>query len=313
MEVELKQNEQEVLWQEYFKQHTYLEQTGHWHLSLERRLGEALTSVGFPARAAWQELAKDGLPLLQHEELQQRIIAAAAEQLEGALALMLESEDIEMPEGLRQSLAALHAFAADREAAAALFTLLLQQDDAAIGRFAVEKGLQETSLRLFYWAVIAAFVPDEAKDAAVWEKIGWTRNYCPVCGRPPVLAVLRKEQQGRARFLVCDGCHAVWPHARVGCVYCGNLDLKKMKVLEPEGEEEMRLDVCEECHAYLKTYQGCRQVSQTAPDGPDECEEIYRHDWATLYLDLLAQEQGLVKRGSVLLASMLVSDEGEEK
>lgn len=101
--------------------------------------------------------------------------------------------------------------------------------------------------------------------------------------------------------------------ARVGCVYCGNQDLKKMKILEPEGEEAMRLDVCEECHAYLKTYQGCKQINQAAPDGPDECEEIYRHDWATLHLDLAGQKQGLVKRGSALLPSTPGPDEGEEK
>lgn len=191
--------------------------------------------------------------------------------------------------------------------------MLLQQADARIHAFAEARGLHETGLRLLGWAVVDALVPAEAKDAAVWEEIGWKRNYCPVCGRPPVLAVLRKEQQGRARFLVCDGCHTVWPYARVGCAYCGNQDLEKMKVLEPEGEEEMRLDVCEECHTYLKTYQGGKQMDPKAPDGPDASEIIYRHDWATLHLDLLAQEQGLVKRGSVLLAAAPVFDEGEEK
>ena len=63
----------------------------------------------------------------------------------------------------------------------------------------------------------------------------------------------------------------------------------------------------------LKTYQGCKQINQAAPDGPDECEEIYRHDWATLHLDLAGQEQGLVKRGSALLPSTPGPDEGEEK
>ena len=86
-----------------------------------------------------------------------------------------------------------------------------------------------------------------------------------------------------------------------------------MKILEPEGEVAMRLDVCVECDAYLKTYQGCKQINQAAPDGPDECEEIYRHDWATLHLDLAGQEQGLVKRGNALLPSTPGPDEGEEK
>lgn len=311
--MELKHNEQDALWQDFFEQHAYLKETGSWHLSLERLLGETLTPVAFPPKESWQELTKVGLPLLQHEELLQRVAAAAAAQLDGALALVLERQDIEMPEEMRQSLTDLRTFAANQEAAAALFTALLQQDDAVISRLAAEQDLQEAGLRLFGWAVIAVLVPAEAKDATVWEEAGWARNYCPVCGRQPVLAVLRKEQQGRARFLVCDGCHTVWPYARVGCVYCGNQDLKKMKILEPEGEEAMRLDVCEECHAYLKTYQGGKKVSPTAPDGPDEREAIYRHDWATLHLDLAGQEQGLVKRGSVLLAAAPGSDEGEEK
>lgn len=311
--MELKHKEKEALWQTFFEQHAYLKETGGWHLSLERLLGEALTPVAFPPKESWQELTKDGLPLLQHEDLLPCVAAAAAGRLDGALSLVLGSQDIETPEEMHQSLTDLRAFAANQEAATALFTALLQQDDAAIRHLAAEHGLQETSLRLFGWAVIDALVPAEAKDAAVWEEAGWTRNYCPVCGRQPVMAVLRKEQHGRARFLVCDGCHTVWPYARVGCVYCGNQDLKKMKILEPEGEEAMRLDVCEECHAYLKTYQGCKQINQAAPDGPDECEEIYRHDWATLHLDLAGQEQGLVKRGSALLAAAPGPDEGEEK
>ena len=77
----------------------------------------------------------------------------------------------------------------------------------------------------------------------------------------------------------------------LGCVYCQNIDLKKMHILEPEGEPEMRLDVCDECHTYLKTY------------NEEGAEDVYLRDWATIHLDLLGEEQGLRKKGSVLLAS----------
>lgn len=301
------------MWQDYFAQHGYLEQTAGWQLALEGLLGEALTPVAFPEKASWKAMTKDGLPLLQHSELQEHMAEAAAASFGRAISELLASEQLTMPDGLRQSFASMRTFTDTPEEAAAFFALLLQQADARIHAFAEARGLHETGLRLLGWAVVDALVPAEAKDAAVWEEIEWKRNYCPVCGRPPVLAVLRKEQQGRARFLVCDGCHTVWPYARVGCAYCGNQDLEKMKVLEPEGEEEMRLDVCEECYTYLKTYQGGKQRDPKVPDGPDVSEIIYRHDWATLHLDLLAQEQGLVKRGSVLLAAAPVFDEGEEK
>ena len=51
----------------------------------------------------------------------------------------------------------------------------------------------------------------------------------------------------------------------------------------------MRLDVCQECDCYLKTY------------GSEDEEEIYLRDWATLHLDLLAEEKTLHKVGAVEL------------
>jgi len=56
-----------------------------------------------------------------------------------------------------------------------------------------------------------------------------------------------------------------------------------------ELDKKIRLDVCDKCQAYLKTY--C-----------DEDEEnIYLLDWTTLHLDLLAEERGLHKCGAVEL------------
>ena len=290
------------VWDAYFAKHDYLRQTAGWKLTFEQLLQETLKPVDFPAKAEWQGLTKEGLPLLQHEDLQQNVTAAAAENLCKAADVILHDASLELPDVMEKSFTAVSLWAAGAEKAESqqLFGLLLQQDDKAIAAFAAERHLEETSLRLLGWEIIAALVPAEANDASVWEEIGWKRNYCPVCGRQPVLAVLRKEQEGRARFLVCDGCHTVWPYARVGCAYCGNEDLKKMHILEPEGEEAMRLDVCDECHAYLKTYQGKDENGE---------EEIYRHDWATLHLDILGAERGLVKKGRVRRAA----SEGEEK
>jgi len=62
-----------------------------------------------------------------------------------------------------------------------------------------------------------------------------------------------------------------------------------MHILEPEGASVMRLDVCDKCHAYLKTY------------GEEGEEEIYLRDWATVHLDLLGEEKGLLKKGSPML------------
>ena len=61
------------MWQDYFTQHGYLEQTAGWQLALEGLLGEALTPVAFPEKASWKAMTKDGLPLLQHSELQEHM------------------------------------------------------------------------------------------------------------------------------------------------------------------------------------------------------------------------------------------------
>jgi FdhE protein len=64
-----------------------------------------------------------------------------------------------------------------------------------------------------------------------------------------------------------------------------------MHILEPEGQSAIRLDVCDECHAYLKTY------------NEEGDEGIYLQDWATLHFDMLCEEQNFIKKGSVLLES----------
>lgn len=289
-------------WDAYFAQHDYLRQTAGWQLAFEHFLEEIISPVDFPAQAEWQALTKEGVPLLQNEELQQKVAKAAAENLYRAVDAVFDNTSLKLPDAMEKSFAAVRLWAAgaEPEACRQFFTLLLRQDDRGLSDLATAHHLGETSLRLLGWGILSTLVPAAAKDVSAWEELGWKRNYCPVCGRQPVLAVLRKEQEGRARFLVCDGCHTVWPYARVGCAYCGNEDLKKMQVLEPEGEEAMRLDVCDVCHSYLKTYQGKDEHGE---------EEIYRHDWATLHLDILGSERNLVKKGSILLASA----EGEEK
>ena len=108
-----------------------------------------------------------------------------------------------------------------------------------------------------------------------------------------MIADLRKHREGRIRHLVCGGCGTRWIYARVGCVYCGNTNLEKMHTLEPEHDSAMRLDICDACDSYLKTYRG-------PVDGSPE-DAIYRQDWASVHLDLLAEEKGLHKKGNPIL------------
>ena len=275
---------------EYLKKHPFLVETANLQLAMEKILTGAVSPVSFPEKDDIKKLVKDGMPLLQQPQLQRTMVKVAAVSLGDCLEALKE---IEAPDMMKAALKAWQSWTAEAELTEIqqFFDCLLRQEDAEIQRFATDNKLNEALVRTLGWQIVEALVPAEVKDPVLWQGIGWKRNYCPVCGRQPVLAQLRKEQEGRARVLVCDGCHTVWPYARIGCVYCGNEDLKEMHILEPEGEEAMRLDVCDKCHAYLKTY------------NEEGEEEVYLRDWATIHLDFLGEEKSLQKKGSVMLAN----------
>lgn len=277
--------------EKYIAAHPYLAETIELHESIAGLLAERVEPVALPTGEALTALVADGVPVLQHVRERELVVKSAALYLSQILPAIAELPVLPAP--MQAALAAwsiadASAYRADREE---LFTLLIEQQDAELTEFIARHELNEALVRSISWALVDALIPRELKSSELWDTLKWTRNYCPVCGRQPVLAQLRKEKQGRIRYLACDGCHSVWQHRRIGCVYCGNDDLKKSHILEIEGEDAMRIDVCDECHSYLKTY---------ADEG---AERVYLRDYATVHLDLLADEQGLVKQGSVLLPS----------
>lgn len=154
-----KNKNHEAMWQAYFKEHAYLEQTAGWQLALEGVLREALDPVAFPDQSLWQDMTKDGLPLLQHADLQDRITAAAAEAFPRVISQLLTSEALVMPDVMRQALCGMEHL----KGAQNVFAALCRQDDASIRSLAETHAIPETSLRLFGWAVLGALVPEEAK------------------------------------------------------------------------------------------------------------------------------------------------------
>jgi FdhE protein len=59
-------------------------------------------------------------------------------------------------------------------------------------------------------------------------------------------------------------------------------------VVKPEGESGLRLDACESCRGYLKTYDGRGS------------EDVLLADWTSLHLDVLALDRGLERRAASL-------------
>lgn len=60
-----------------------------------------------------------------------------------------------------------------------------------------------------------------------------------------------------------------------------NEDDARLGILVVEEEKELRIDYCECCNGYIKTYNGSGS------------ESLLLADWTSLHLDIIARDQGL--------------------
>jgi len=109
----------------------------------------------------------------------------------------------------------------------------------------------------------------------------WEKGYCPVCGNPPAISILRGEGD---RFLFCSFCDYEWHSQRIYCPFCENKDQKTLHYFFSEEEEEYRVDVCDQCRRYIKTIDTRKMKRPIYP---------FLEQVTTLHLDIIAQNQGL--------------------
>jgi len=109
----------------------------------------------------------------------------------------------------------------------------------------------------------------------------WLRCYCPTCGCSAAMAQLLEGDQGRRRFLCCDRCNTRWQYRRTGCPFCEATDDHSLRVLAIEGEGGLRIDYCEACRGYLKTYEG------------NDDNSVLLANWTSIHLDIFARDQNL--------------------
>jgi formate dehydrogenase maturation protein FdhE len=168
----------------------------------------------------------------------------------------------------------------------------------------VEGWLDDTSLldpRIAVWVGIAAGPVLELAAAAVppLSKEEWSGPVCPACGGLPQASVIREESgefmAGSPRYLVCGRCALWWTFARATCPFCGEDDSRRVGSFSPEGERWVRIDACDTCRAYVKTF------DLREPGGKDIVPLV--DDVATLTLDVWAHEKGL-RRAGVSLAGV---------
>ena len=173
----------------------------------------------------------------------------------------------------------------DPHAARRIVDLLL--DQSAAPPFA---GL----MRYLGWTVMARFIGPIVVAFNSWrDEEKWHRRYCPTCGSLPAMAQLVAEEHGRLRLLSCGCCGTRWRYGRTMCPFC-EADTQRLSVLTVEGEGGLRIDHCDSCRAYLKTYVG------------EGSESVLLADWTSLHLDLVAADRGL-KRQAASLYDLAVS------
>jgi FdhE protein len=143
-------------------------------------------------------------------------------------------------------------------------------------------------LRYIGWTAAARYLFPLVDAFARWrDEELWHRKYCPTCGSPPAMGQLVGVDPGRQRFLSCGGCGTRWRYRRTQCPFCEN-DSQRLSVVAVEGESGLRIDYCEACKGYLKTYDG--QGNET----------LLLSDWSSLHLDLIAHDRGLKRLAASL-------------
>ncbi len=79
-------------------------------------------------------------------------------------------------------------------------------------------------------------------------------NKCPLCEGEPQLAILRQEGDGGKRWLLCSFCLTEWEFHRILCPNCGEREHDKLPRFTGEGNPAVRLEACDSCLAYLKSF-----------------------------------------------------------
>lgn len=137
-------------------------------------------------------------------------------------------------------------------------------------------------LRYLGWTALRGLLFPIVEAFASWrDEEKWLRRYCPTCGSLPAMAQLVEIDLARMRLLSCGCCGTRWRYRRACCPFCENEKDDRLPVLAIEGESGLRIDSCELCGGYLKTYAGRGN------------ESFLLEDWTSLHLDIIARDRGL--------------------
>jgi FdhE protein len=260
--------------EEWLRTHAFLEPVARLLDSVER--AAAAIDCPPPSLPRWDDYAADyglGVPLLRSADAAIDLLPA------GALtrALVLELAKGPASDRVAADARALREQVDDRQ----------QVVDWLLGDGAFQPA-QPGLLRFLGWTAMRRYLQPVLDAFARWrDEDRWLRSQCPACGSLPAMAQLIGVDPGRKRFLACGCCGTRWRYQRTACPFCDG-DQHKVAVVTVEGEAGLRIDHCEACGGYLKTYEGLGR------------EALLLADWTSLHLDVLAQDRGLKRKAASL-------------
>lgn len=256
----------------WLARHPYLQRVAEFHTLVSA--AAAVISVARPPTPDFANYISDyrvGIPLLRSS--QAAIDFEPAEAILVSLLGNLASQHL--PENLAGECRVMHTqLRAELNAPRQAVAWLLDSE----GFNPAHPGL----LRYLGWTALTQFLSPLVDGFGSWrEEEQWLRGYCPTCGSPPAMAQLVGLDPGRVRLLSCACCSTRWRYRRIGCPFCESECDHRLSVLAIEGEKYLRIDYCQSCRAYLKTYNG------------EGSERLFLADWSSLHLDIIARDRGL--------------------
>jgi FdhE protein len=269
----------------WLEAHPYLREVARLQTAIEDVL-EAGQSAPIPA-LQWDSLSEDfknGTPFFRTRELDEAVVTQAA----GLLFALAEKLSVmETNEEMKRVTEYLRDQFQDRpELAAQLVKESAEKVDLSLDpNCQVPAG----AVRFLAWRALERAMRPWVATLGGWMKEAvWANSYCPLCGSQPAMAQLVKTEKGRERYLSCGCCRSSWAYRRTCCPSCGNQDQDKLDIFELPQEENFRLDVCRECNGYIKTYLN------------EGDEELLLADWTTLHLDVIASQEGFLRKAHSL-------------
>lgn len=165
-----------------------------------------------------------------------------------------------------------------------IFSGILNGNEALFENLSEELGIEKTALGFITYNSLIPSVCACAEQLSGYLKKAepWLKGYCPICGSLPILAIFHHEG---ARSLICSFCRYQWSVKRVYCPFCETSDNKHLHYFYNEGEDELRIDVCDNCKKYIKTIDTRKAQRMIYPP----LEQV-----SSLHLDYKASEMGYV-------------------